>query len=170
MATHPVHPDPRQHLGLARDELDPPSVVEQHELGERFGQGEGAVVLVLARDAGPELELLALNPERAAGEVGIAAPVIPVQMRDQRHRHLGRLDANPREHLRRAHEGAQLLEPGVGLGAARVHDDGVRSAQDDPDVEVESQRLLGGLAKEELAFLGFALSILQRVDLVLGGH
>src|SRR5262249_50564792 len=76
----PVHLDAGRHGGLAAHELHPATVVEAYELSERLGESERAIVLVLPGDARPELEFLALHPEGAAGEVRIAAPVVPVQV------------------------------------------------------------------------------------------
>src|SRR5207249_7521768 len=43
------------------------------------------------------------------------------------------------------------------------------SAQDDPDEEMEGERLLRGLAEEELALLRVPLAVLERVDLIRHG-
>lgn len=69
---------------------------------------------------------------------------------------------------RRAHVVPDPARAGVVFAEAGVHQDGLGPAQDQPDVEVERERLVGGLPLEEVAGGRIALAVLQGVDLVHG--
>jgi len=71
-----------------------------------------------------------------------------------------------RKHLGRAHVAAKPSGLGVVLAEAGIDEDRVRSAEDQPDEEVERDSIVRGLTVEELAGRRVALAALQSIDLV----
>src|SRR5439155_10323795 len=120
--------------------------------------------------ARPERDLLGLDPVLGAREEAVAGPVVVVQVTDERHRDVGRPHAHPLDHGGRAHAVADLARARVVLEKARVHQHRMRPAQDEPDEVVQRQRIVLGLAVEELAGRGVTLAVLEGVDLVHGRH
>ena len=98
----------------------------------------------------------------------MAGPVVVVQVGDERHRHVAPLDPGPLDHRRRAHVVADVTRPRVVLEESGVDQHGMRTAEDQPHEVVQRQRIVGGLAVEELALRGVALGVLEGVDLVHG--
>src|SRR2546426_4221138 len=166
VSADPVHADARPHLLVALDDPNLVRVVQGHQMRERVDVGRAAKGLHPPERSRPERDLLALDPELRVREQAVAGPVVVVQMRDERDRHVGGLDAGALDHRRRAHVVADPARASVVVEESGVDQERVRSTENQPHEVVERELLVRRLAIEELAFRRIPLRVLERQDLV----
>src|SRR5713101_3412294 len=165
---HAVHAEPGEDFAVAVEETDAVAVVEPHEPRERVDvrrAAEGRRVAVLP---GAEGGVFLLDPELGVGEEAVPRPVVVVEMRDEREAHVGRLDARALHHRGGRDVVAHAARPRLIVEEARVHEDRLGPAKDQPDEIVQRELVVRRLAVEELALRRVAFGVLERVDLVHG--
>ena len=168
VAADAVNADPGEHLAVAVDDPDAVGVVQRHEIRERPHVGRLPEGLIAAEGPRPERHLVTLDPELRAGEQAVPGPVVVVEVGDERQGHVAGLDAGALDHRGGAHVVPDPALPRVVLEEPCIHEDRVGAAEDQPDVVVERDRGVGGLAVEELAGRRVPFPVLERVDVVHG--
>jgi len=97
--------------------------------------------------------------------------VVVVQVGDEGHRDLVRLHAGDAlDHGGRAHVVADPVLLRVVVEEPGVDEDGMGTAEDQPDEVVQREGIVRRVPVRELAGGGVAFTVLERVDLVHGGR
>src|SRR5262245_39864841 len=163
-----IDPDTGRHLAVTVEDPHAVGVVERDEIGQCRHVGRLVERGITRPRPRPERDLALLHPELGGGKEAVAGPVVVMQVGDDRGRDLVGFDADPFHHGGRAHVVADSARSGVILLEAGVDDDRLGSTEDEPDEVMQRELVVGGLAMEELARGGVALSVLERIDLVHG--
>src|SRR5262249_60347585 len=97
-----------------------------------------------------------------------AGPVIVVQVRDERDRHVGGPDPGALDHRRGAHVISDAARPRVVVAKPGVDQEWLGTAENEPHEIVEGELVVRRLAIEELALRRVSLAVLERKDFVHG--
>jgi hypothetical protein len=164
-----VHGDAGDDLAIALDDLQLAAVVERHHLRELLDIRGAAERLAARVGPRPERHLVLLDPVFRVRKQAVPGPVVIMQVRDQRDRDVVRLHARDLlHHRRRPHVVADAALLRIVLEEPGVDEHGMRPAEDQPHEVVEREGRMLLVAVEELARLGVAFAVLERVDLVHG--